>query len=150
MLETLAMPRVLQVDSARCAHETIDDEAMVVDTVSGRLSRIAGIGTSVWDRLVVGSARNDLMDEVGDRYGPDAAGRTGQFLDALIDADLVVEVDAPAGPTPDDAAPWPDAFAEPELEHFDDIADIMTMDPVHEVDLNRGWPHAPVSGDAGA
>ena len=149
MLETLGMPRVLRVDQARCAHETIDDETMVVDTVSGRLIRIAGIGPTVWDRLVAGSARDGLMDEVADRYGPDAAGRTGRFLDALIDAELVAEVDGPAARSSDEAASWPDAFVEPELEHFDDIADIMTMDPVHEVDLDRGWPHAAVPGDAG-
>ena len=143
------MPRVLRVDQARCAHETIDDETMVVDTVSGRLSRIAGIGPTVWERLVAGVARGDLMDEVADKYGADASGRTGRFLDALVDADLVTEVDAPAAPRSDEAAPWPDAFLEPELEHFDDIADIMTMDPVHEVDLDRGWPHAAVPGDAG-
>ena len=119
------------------------------DTVSGTLSRIAGIGPTVWERLVAGWARDDLMDEVADKYGPDAAGRTRRFLDALIDADLVVEVDAPAAPPSDEAAPWPEAFAEPELEHFDDIADIMTMDPVHEVDLKRGWPHPPVPGAAG-
>jgi hypothetical protein len=27
------------------------------------------------------------------------------------------------------------------LEHYDDIADIMTMDPIHEVDTSLGWPN---------
>jgi hypothetical protein len=35
---------------------------------------------------------------------------------------------------------WPDSFAPPALERYDDIANIITMDPIHDVDQSAGWP----------
>jgi hypothetical protein len=32
------------------------------------------------------------------------------------------------------------------LERYDDIADIIAMDPIHEVDENAGWPKPRVVG----
>jgi hypothetical protein len=29
------------------------------------------------------------------------------------------------------------------LEVFDDLAELITMDPVHEIDTLTGWPHLP-------
>jgi hypothetical protein len=32
-------------------------------------------------------------------------------------------------------------FAPPMLEKYDEIADIIAMDPIHDVDPDKGWPH---------
>ena len=37
--------------------------------------------------------------------------------------------------------PWPDTFVAPTLERYEDIADIIAMDPVHDIDTTKGWPH---------
>ena len=44
------------------------------------------------------------------------------------------------------AAPtaWPNAYTAPQIERYDDIADIMMMDPIHEVDKTLGWPRTSV------
>jgi len=47
--------------------------------------------------------------------------------------------DRPAGESPAEL-PWPDSFVPPGLEKYDDIADIITMDPIHDVDPAKGWP----------
>jgi hypothetical protein len=38
---------------------------------------------------------------------------------------------------------WPENFESPAMEHYDQIADIISMDPIHEVDPAKGWPHRP-------
>ena len=40
--------------------------------------------------------------------------------------------------------PWgPQAGAAPEVESFDDLAELMKADPIHDVDAEFGWPHRP-------
>jgi hypothetical protein len=75
---------------------------------------------------------------VGARYDEAAGAAAGAFIDELVGAGVVVE-----GPGADPAATaaWPAAYAAPGLERYDEIADIMAVDPVHEVDESQGWPH---------
>ena len=128
----------IKVDSARCAHDSIGGETVVIDTASGRLLMITGFGSTVWDALVDGADEQGLVDEVARRYDADAAALVTSFIGDLRDRGFVVESDDPVR----EPAGWPDAFVPPGLESFDEIAEIMTMDPVHDVDVNLGWPRA--------
>lgn len=140
------MSPVLIVDTDRCAHDTVDGETMVIDTRTGHLLLFDGLASTLWDRLRTGTTADALLAETAERYGPDAAASTRAFIDELVAASLVVPTDAGPGSPPADAAPWPDDFAAPGIERFDEIADIMTMDPIHDVDSASGWPHASPAG----
>jgi hypothetical protein len=131
------------VDASRCNHDTVDGETVILDATNGVLTLLVGIGPLIWERLVGGADRGSLVAEVTDMYGDAAAADTNSFLDELIGAELVVQVDhlAPS-PTP---ASWSAVYVAPQIERYDDIADIMTMDPIHEVDKTLGWPR-PVDG----
>lgn len=120
-------------------HERFEDDAVVIDTVTGRLTVLSGLGADVWARFVSGARVGELLAEVEDRYGRDAAGEIADFVGRLrTEHYLRPIVDQPSATA---ARPWPDAYSAPGLEVFDDIADIMTMDPIHEVDVSEGWPH---------
>lgn len=142
-----------RVDTTRFLHETFDGDTVIIDTVTGRLSVLSGLGADVWARLVAptGVATEELLADVGATYGPAAADETKTFLDDVTAAAMLQPVDQPPSPDPlhaaDDAQaasapPWPAVYASPSLEVFDDIADIMTMDPIHDVDVSEGWPRA--------
>jgi hypothetical protein len=132
----------ITIDSARCAHETVDGETMVIDTTTGHLLLLGGIAVHLWEHLRQPTTRDHLVSMVAHRYGEPAGAAAGQFVDALASDGLVVaadtapDVDGPTGPE------WPAQFEAPVLERFEDIADIMAMDPIHEVDTSLGWPTA--------
>lgn len=143
------MTSFLAVDPARCTHEAIDDEILVLDTLTGCLLILGGCGVQVWERFVGGAAPEALLAGIGAAYSAEAADDVRQFIDKLVAEGLVVAgaeseaADAPAfGPVE-----WPDTYAAPTLERHDEIAAIMTMDPIHEVDVDKGWPAAQTSGD---
>ena len=148
--------RRLTVNQARFAHDTVDGEALIIDTLTGQLILLNGLATTLWERLRPGVAADQLLAEVRHQYGDDAAATTGEFLHELQSSGLVVETDGPATQTDPsdpsdpsdhgthefDAVVWPATYLPPTIERIDDIADIMSMDPIHDVDPSRGWPHA--------
>ncbi len=137
--------RFIGVDAARSSYDTVDGETVILDSSTGVLTLLVGIGPGIWERLVGGADREALLAEIAGTYDDVAAAAAGSFLDELLAAELVV----PCGEaTPGDAAPapWPAEYRAPQIEVYDDIADIMMMDPIHEVDQTRGWPR-PVDGN---
>ncbi len=54
---------------------------------------------------------------------------------------LVTENLSADGPSQEDAPDsWPPVLGELRLTEYDDMTNIITMDPIHDVDPKRGWP----------
>jgi hypothetical protein len=149
--------RALTVNHARFAHDTVDGETMVIDTSTGQLILLNGIATTLWERLRYGVAADELLAEVRQHYGDDPVSATWAFLQELQGSGLIVEATDAAATKSDQETPatntdhpaagsdtrqWPASYVPPAIERIDDIADIMSMDPIHDVDTSRGWPHA--------
>jgi len=116
--------------------DTQGEETVVIDLATGRYYRLDGPSTRVW-RLFEGAVELPALAEAsGD--ASTVRPRLERVVEELRDAGLL----RPAND--DDAAgaiePWTfDGFT---LEVFTDLEDILCLDPIHEVDAERGWPHA--------
>ncbi len=138
------------VTNPQVIHETIDGETIIIDLATGTYFSLRGSAPAIWNVLVQGASAERVVEELRSRYeaGPgeieDAA---GDFLAQLEREQLIAASPNGAGAAPvtesrSDRA----AFEAPRLEKFEDMQDIILLDPVHNVD-DRGWPHAaPVSG----
>ena len=132
------MTELLIADTGRFPHDTIDGETLLIDSETGHLLLITGIGPLLWQRLLGGVAVESLTAEVVGRFGPAAGEACRAFLQTLAEAEMVI---ATATARADAAAlAWPATFATPMLERYDDIANIIAMDPIHDVDQSAGWP----------
>ena len=132
------MTEFLIANTARFPHDTIDGETLLVDSETGHVLMMTGVGPLLWQRLLTGVAVEPLAAEVADRFGPAAEEDCRSFLRALAEAGVVIPATAAVAEAP--ALDWPDSFAAPVLERYDDIANIITMDPIHDVDQSLGWP----------
>lgn len=125
-------------DTARFPHDTIDGETVLIDSEKGHLFLFTGIGSSLWQRVALGATIDGVVAESIERYGESAGNPTRQFLEKLAEAEMLrrglPHVAAPA------EIDWPTTFAVPIIERYDEISDIISMDPIHEVDPARGWP----------
>ena len=165
-------PSDLVADTIRFAFDTVDGETVVIDTVTGSLMLLTGIGPWIWECLATGEAVDALVRRVEAGFGAEAAGQVEQFMGALAEQQMLVAAGAAgvagaagaagaageagaagsvgaagaagsvgaAGAAPE-AAALPEQFSAPGLETFNEIADIIAMDPIHDVDPSRGWPH---------
>jgi len=131
-----------RVDSARFAHEDVDGEVIVIDMDAGTYFSMRDTAAAVFLLMVqglpvdaaVGALATACSSEPGQIEAPVA-----EFIAQLAsEAILVPRSDEP------DAAEIPAlpamAFKPPALEKFTDMQDLLTLDPIHEVD-ETGWPH---------
>ncbi len=132
------MKSILLVDTDRMIHDTIDGETIIIDSVEGRLSVLGGIAPTIWVAATQGADSQRLISEVSDRFGSAASTETLKFINQLVALGLLTLVTGPEGDV--ELPEWPEKYEQPVVEQFDDIADILTMDPIHEVDVGRGWP----------
>ena len=140
----------LVVDTERFPHDTVEGETVVIDSVNGHLFLFTGLGPWLWKRMMSGGTIEAVIDEVKLRYGDGAVETTHEFLVALVDAEMLHRVNQTDVVASDQQLIFPDTFIAPRLEKYDDIADIIAMDPIHDVDPNAGWPRRQESSDKNA
>jgi hypothetical protein len=128
-------------NAADVAHQTLDDEIVVLNLRTGVYGTILGSGVTIWSALVHGVSVPELVNELADHHGIDVeeiAPEVEAFMAEVVAHELVETVPTiPGRPVlVTDGA----EFVEPRLEMFDDMQDLILLDPVHDVD-SRGWPH---------
>jgi hypothetical protein len=134
-----------QPAGAHVISDVVDNEAIIVDLNSGAYYSLTGAGGAIWFLLADGVSEETLLQVAVKRY----TGHADAIRDAvrgllreleseglLVVAEStqvdpgVPEIEGPATP-----------FEPPVLEKFSDMADLLLLDPIHEVD-EGGWPHA--------
>lgn len=121
----------------------MESEIIVINLVTGAYFSLRGAAADAWDLLIAGLSTSAVATQLADRYAVPADGVTGDiaaFARELLAEGLVVPggqapVDAP---TLDTGAPAL-AYTAPRLEKFDDLEELLLLDPIHEVD-EAGWP----------
>jgi hypothetical protein len=135
------MQERLVVNSLRFPHETIDNETILFDAETGHVLLLAGFASFLWSHLVGGAKPAELCEAVISRFGSDAGAAAQIFLNDLRAAEILVPSSEEEVRTDATPSSWPSQFTAPLLERYDDIAKIIAMDPIHEVDVS-GWPRS--------
>lgn len=135
-----------RVRSEHVMSEVLDGEAVIVDMASGHYHAAPGVGSTVWQAIVAGCSMEDVLAEVARAHTgvpDDAADHIRRFIDQLVAAGLVVENSMSEELVPDlsEDCRAVTQWSPPSLESHDDLADLLLLDPVHEV-TEAGWPHA--------
>jgi hypothetical protein len=135
-----------QVCTPRVAHQTIDGETVIIDFDTGAYFSTTRLGAEVWNLLTAGAATDDISRAMARRYAGDPAmiaGAIRDFLRVLERETLIEPVPASgAAPAAELAEPSPGerpTFEPPALHKYTDMADLLLLDPIHDVD-ESGWP----------
>jgi hypothetical protein len=130
-----------EIDTKRFVSDPLEGETIIMDMVAGRLFLLEEGAATVWENIVKGGARDELLSSVGSRYGSEAVTACETFLQRLSELGLVSEISTNKEiAVAANSGLWPAAIGEFRLTEYDDMIDIITMDPIHDVDPNRGWP----------
>ena len=131
------MSQGYRVASRDVVSESFDGDIVVVDLATGRyfsLSRSAG---ALWDMFGAGASPASIGAAAGSDPAPIAA-----FAETLCGHGLLVRQPQGSGAAPDLSAIARFAAAgdTPEVAVFDDLAELFTADPIHDVEEPAGWP----------
>lgn len=139
-------------NTPKVIYETYDDEVVLINMDSGNyysLNRTAG---RAWASIERRATAQEIAQELRRDYacnGVQVEDELLRFVQELHQEGLIVPdeeaASVPAAPAAAAAAQRP-PFEAPVLQKFSDMADLLLLDPIHEVDEN-GWPHQPPPGN---
>jgi len=131
----------VSVNAPLVVSETIDGEAIIMHHGSGLYFDIVGSGALLWQAIERTTTRSALAASLCTAYrlAPEqAASVVRDWLAVLAGHDLIAYGPASVvAPVPVDVAAEP--FAAPVLGVHADLADMLLLDPIHDVD-EAGWP----------
>jgi len=132
---------VYAVASKDIVFESFDGEAVVLDLSTGNYFGFSDSGSRVWQALSSGIAAQSLV-------GQSAGGATiglaeiEGFISQLLEFRLLAPLpDTPARAISGELLAELAQTSEPiKVEVHDDLADLILVDPIHEVEEPQGWP----------
>jgi hypothetical protein len=136
---------VFQQNVAEVASETFDDGLVSINFLTGRYFTMNRCGELVWASLVEASTAASIAENLARGASADPARVLADvvvFLETLKSERMVL-VGQPEAALPSRKAPWPAetiAYEAPQLQIFDDLADLILLDPIHDVNEALGWP----------
>jgi fermentation-respiration switch protein FrsA (DUF1100 family) len=142
---------VYRINSPSVIGEVLDGEAIIVNLDSGAYYSLDGAGAVVWGAAQSGAPVAELIGlTVAQYHGPAAeiAAGIAALVEELVAEGLLVTNSAIGEEVVDAATAAPAAFngdrppfVKPILQKYTDMADLLLLDPIHEVDEGQGWPH---------
>ena len=139
------------VTNPQAMHETIDGETIVIDLSTGTYYSLRGSGPTIWNAVASGASRDGILENLVNAYeaSPEEIAEAADAFLAQLEAEQLIALGNGAGPS-NGGTPTPvetrTPFEPPQLERFEDMQDIILLDPVHMVD-DQGWPHRAPSGN---
>ena len=140
-----------RVNKPAVSAESFDNEVIIIHFETGNYYSLDAFGTRIWQGLEAGTNRESILRHIAKQFGmkrETAAMQLDRLMEQLLAEDLVRETDE----TPE---PWDPPFSGEPMEvpesagtllKFDDMKELLLLDPIHDVD-EAGWPHTrPESG----
>jgi hypothetical protein len=125
--------------------EVFDAEVVLVNFTTGRYFALRGAGVRFWAHLASPVSAQTLGAAVAQEFGAPLAqvqADAARLLDALSAEGLVI-----AAPAEDHVAPEAPAalgaYETPALDVFDELEELIALDPIHDADADVGWPTRP-------
>lgn len=137
----------IRADTVATAAEIFDGETVIIHFGRGAYFSLSGAGPAIWALLQRPTSSDAVAAALVAVAGGDPAAvgaATAAFVERLRGEDLVFDVAEGEEPLPPlDDALRAGAAAAPGIEVFTDLADLIALDPVHEVEVLAGWPRRP-------
>jgi hypothetical protein len=129
------------VDDREVIHENLEGEAVLVHLGTGHYHSLRGAASAIWELVVGGCSSRAILEAMQSRFDGDGdriARETVKVLDDIVARGLASRAPARSATAP----PWDGPripFEEPNIESFEDMQDLLLLDPIHETG-EEGWP----------
>jgi hypothetical protein len=118
--------------------EDFDGQVVILNLGNGHYFSLCGISSSIWTLLLAGHRPESILASIRARR-PEVTEGSVAFLGRLIELGLVrPRTDAAGDPADPIDEHW--SGEPPQIEVFEDLAELIYADPIHDVDEQAGWP----------
>jgi len=132
--------------NSRIVAETFEDDTVLIDVEKGIYYSMQGSASAVWHAFDAPRSLAAACDDLSAQLSDVDREKISQLITELVDRNLIVEVEnAETASAPRLTGFSAMSFVAPVLSVFTDLADLIAIDPVHEVDEQSGWPVRPAN-----
>ena len=117
--------------SEQIVSKLVDGEVIVIDLTTGIYYSLEGTAAKIWRELCAGVESDNLFADAIQVYPENAhvSEQVCEFVAVLVSDGLLREAEA-ATPTDSlDELAWPAVYDAPERTSFDDVAEMVALDP---------------------
>ena len=129
-------PNVYELNAPDVVSETFDGQAVILNLATGHYYSLGGIAGPLWNLLIGRHSTDAILASVAAQQ-PHLVQQASAFVAQLLSFGLIQESQQPSSQAAIDVS-WTNA--PPTIEAFEDLAELIAADPVHDVDLEAGWP----------
>ena len=118
-----------------------DGQAVVINFTTGMYYGTGTLGSAILENLVNGADETGILNAVKKQNGcpADFEDSFQGFLNTLLEKEILVKAEGSGT----EVSLSPEAFSEGfslSVDEFAEVQDLLLADPVHEVDVEQGWP----------
>jgi len=118
--------------------EDLNGDVVILNLANGHYFSLRGIACAIWASLLAGHTTQAILASIAIRR-PELSDGSSDFVDRLVELKLIrPRDDAAAVPAGSIGESW--TGEGPAIEVYDDLAELMVADPIHDVDEQAGWP----------
>ena len=131
-----------QLNEEKMFFDMADGQAVVINFVSGMYYGTTALGSVILERLVKGCAPREIAGAVKALPGcpEDFDAQLKAFITQLRDKEILLDCEThPGGGAEIGDTALTDGFGLA-LDEFSEVQDLILADPVHDVDVEQGWP----------
>ena len=118
--------------------EDFNGETVILNLANGHYFSLCGIACSIWSLLLAGHTPRTIFMNI-EVQRPELLDELSQFVKHLIELNLISpQRDANAVSAELIDVSW--SGDKPAIEIHEDLAELISADPIHDVDEEAGWP----------
>ena len=131
-----------KLNEEKMFYDYADGQAVVINYQTGMYYGMSLLSSAILDRIIAGKDVEEIIVAVKalPQCPPDIAERVHNFVKELQEAEVIVSGPSVSG----GAEPMANEIIEDgfdlKLDMFAEMSDLLLADPVHDVDINAGWP----------
>ena len=131
-----------KLNEEKMFYDMAEGQAIVINFTTGMYYGTSSLGSAVLDGLLAGASVDAILTAVKALPGcpEDMDARMQAFVDALLAKEVIVSGgEEQVGEVKIDASALTDGFLL-SVDEFTEVQDLILADPVHDVDVEQGWP----------
>ena len=134
----LSLQKTYCINAPDIVADEFDGETVILNLANGHYYALQGIGQRIWFFLLKNHTPESILASVASAR-PDMVEGATAFMTRLVELD-VVRPHAAAAANGADRIEEAWRGGSPAVDVYDDLAELIYADPVHDVDEQAGWP----------
>jgi hypothetical protein len=136
-------------NAARIIYEEIEGEVIIIHSQTGTYYNLLDTAVPIWQMIASGCTVDAMINAMASAYKMPAEQihhEVLEFIRQLHDEAIIIEAPAQGTGHLPKLENVQAAYTPPQVRIYADLQDLLTIDPIHDVD-ESGWPNARITSN---